>query len=146
MNIFRKANKSPVSSFFKNSACNLLLALIFLSWLFNFCNFVITFSLMQVTMICRRVKYFRWSEIIEYYGKKCSWNSMSMKTKNYVRNYTRYTTLKSHFLWFTLGYTTVVSSTERYQIIYCFSWLNRLVLCHFIMSRMYIRKTSWEQD
>ena len=41
---------------------------------------------------------------------------MSRKTKNYVRNYTRYTTLKSHFLWFTLGCTTViVSSTERYQ-------------------------------
>ena len=31
------------------------------------------------------------------------WNSKSMKTKNYVRNYTRYTVLKNNFLWFTLG-------------------------------------------
>ena len=27
----------------------------------------------------------------------------STKTKNYVIDYTRYTTLKNHFLWFTLG-------------------------------------------
>ena len=39
-------------------------------------------------------------------------------------------------------------STEGYQIMYYFSGLNSLVSvsCRFFMSRMYIRKTSWEQD
>ena len=42
----------------------------------------------------------------------------------------------------------IVSSTEGYQIRYYFSQLNRLfsVSCRFIMSRMYFRKTSREQD
>ena len=52
--------------------------------------------------ICRRATYFTDSEIIKYFGKMCGWNSKSMKTKNYVRNYARYNTLKNHFVWFTL--------------------------------------------
>ena len=40
----------------------------------------------------------------------------------------------------------VVLSTEGYQIIYYFSRLNRLVSFRFVMSRMSIRKISWEQD
>ena len=37
------------------------------------------------------------SEMIEYYEKTCGWNSKSMKTKNCVTNYARYTTLKYNF-------------------------------------------------
>ena len=36
----------------------------------------------------------------------------------------------------------IVLSTEGYQIIYCCSWLNRLVSCLFIMSRMYNKKPA----
>ena len=32
----------------------------------------------------------------------------STKTKNFEINYTRYTTLKNHFLWFTMGHMTVM--------------------------------------
>ena len=45
-------------------------------------------------MICRRVTYFTDSEMIEYYKKTCDWNSKSMETKNYIRNYARYAMLK----------------------------------------------------
>ena len=45
-------------------------------------------------MICRRATYFTDSEIIENFQKTCGWNSKSMKTIKYVRNYTRYTMLK----------------------------------------------------
>ena len=41
---------------------------------------------------------------------------------------------------------TKFTSSSEGKIIYYFSWLNRLVSCCFIMSRMYIRKTSREQD
>ena len=43
-------------------------------------------------------------------------------------------------------FLVIILSTKGYQIIYYFSRLSRSVSCHFIMSRMYIRKTSWEQD
>ena len=47
-------NKSSVQrDFSKKSVSNLLPTLRFLGRLYNFCNFVIIFSLMQVTMICR---------------------------------------------------------------------------------------------
>ena len=41
---------------------------------------------------------------------------------------------------------TKFTSSSEGKIIYYFSWLNRLVSCCLIMSRMYIRKTSREQD
>ena len=48
MNIFCTGNKSPVQwGFFNNSAGNLLPALKFLGGLYNYYNFVITFSLMK---------------------------------------------------------------------------------------------------
>ena len=54
MNILRMGNKSAIQrGFFTNSAGNLLPALEFLSELYNFCNFEILFSLMEVTMTCR---------------------------------------------------------------------------------------------
>ena len=47
MNILYVGDKLPVQrGFFKNSAGDLLLALGFLGGLYNFCNFVIIFSLM----------------------------------------------------------------------------------------------------
>ena len=54
MNILHAGDKSPIQrGFFTNSTGNLLPTLGFLGGLYNFCNFVIIFSLMQVTMICR---------------------------------------------------------------------------------------------
>ena len=50
------------------------------------------------------------------------------------------------YLSFVNCFALIVLSTEVYQIIYCFSQVKRLILCRFIMSRKYIRKTSWEQD
>ena len=32
------------------------------------------------------------------------------KNKSYVKSYAKYTTLKNNFLWFTLGYTTIMRS------------------------------------
>ena len=52
--------------------------------------------------------YFKDLEMTEYYQKTCGWNSKSTKPKNYVKNYARYTTLKNHFLWFTLRLKTVM--------------------------------------
>ena len=47
MNILHTVNKLPVQgSSFKNSPGDLLLVLSFLAGPYNFCNFVITFSLM----------------------------------------------------------------------------------------------------
>ena len=60
------------------------------------------------TIICRRVRYFKNSQMIKYYPKTYSWNSRSMKTKNYERNCARCITLKNHFLWFTLGCMNVM--------------------------------------
>ena len=71
-NILRTGNKSPVQrGFFKNRMGNLLPALRFLGGMYNFCNFVIKFFLMQVMMMCRRVTYFTNLEMIEYYQKTC---------------------------------------------------------------------------
>ena len=41
--------------------------------------------------------------MIEYYQKACGSNSKSPKTKNYVTNYARYTTLKKSFLMVYVG-------------------------------------------
>ena len=47
MNILRAGNKSPMQrGFFTNSAGDLLPALGFLGGLYDFCNFVVIFSLM----------------------------------------------------------------------------------------------------
>ena len=101
MNVFRVGH-CPCKEVFPR------IALRFLDGLYNFCTFVIIFSLLLVTMICRRVTYFTDLEMIEYYQKTCSCNSKSKKTKNYLRNYSRYTTLKNNFLLFTLGHMTVM--------------------------------------
>ena len=59
MNILCVSNKLPLQrGFFKNSTGDVLLSLRLLSKLYNFCNIVIIFSLMYVTMICRRATYF----------------------------------------------------------------------------------------
>ena len=50
MNISHAGDKSPVQrGFFTNSAGDLLTALGFLEGLYNFCNFVIIFSLYNVS-------------------------------------------------------------------------------------------------
>ena len=65
-------------------------------------------------MICRRATYFTDLEMIEYYQKTCGWNSKSVKTKKYVKNYTRYTMLKTNSLCFTIGsiYGTVTRTSQ----------------------------------
>ena len=79
MNILYMGNKlSMQRDFFNNSTDNLLPVLNFLAGLYNFCNFVITFSLMKVTMICRRATYFRTDLQIWKW-----WNT----TAEYVRQY-----------------------------------------------------------
>ena len=68
MNILHAGNKSPVQrGFFKQSVGDLLPALRFLGKLYNFYNFAIIFSLMEVMMICRRAKNFPDSKMVEYY-------------------------------------------------------------------------------
>ena len=62
-------------------------------------------------MICRSSHYV---DIFYRFGnnrrppkkKQLKWKST--ETKNYMINYARYTTLKNHFLWFTLGHVTVM--------------------------------------
>ena len=72
MSILGTGDQSPVQrGSFKNSAGDLLPALSLLGGLYNFCNFVIIFSLIEVTMICRRATYFTDSEMIEYFPKTC---------------------------------------------------------------------------
>ena len=93
--------------FFKNSVGDLLPALRFLGGLHNFCNFVVIFSLINVTMICRRATFYRYGND-QILPKTCSWNSKSAEAKNYVINYIRYTMLKNNFLWFRLGHMTVM--------------------------------------
>ena len=54
MNILHVGDKSPVQrDFFTKSAGDLLPALGFLGGLYSFCNFVIIFSFLLVTMISR---------------------------------------------------------------------------------------------
>ena len=36
-----------------------------------------------------------------------------MKTKDYVINYARYTTIKNHFVWFMLGRVTVMRISKE---------------------------------
>ena len=80
--------------FFTNSVADLLPTLDLLGGLYTFCNLVIMFSLMQITMTCKKVSYFTDLEMVKYYQKRCGWNSKSSKTNDYVRNYARYTKLK----------------------------------------------------
>ena len=71
MNILRMGYKSTVQrGFFTKSTSDLLPALGFLGELYNFCNFVIIFSLMYVT-ICRSKGIFTDLEMIKYYHKTC---------------------------------------------------------------------------
>ena len=58
-------------------------------------------------MICRRATYFTDLEMIKYYRKMWGWNSKSTKTKNYIKNWGRYTTLKKS-LYFTLRCMTLL--------------------------------------
>ena len=123
MNILHVGNKSPVQrGFFTNSVDNLLPALGFLGGLYNFWNFVIIFYLMQVMVICRSSDFFYRFGNDRIPPKTCRWNRSLRKLK---------TTLKNHFLWFTLGRVTV---------------MRILVRCHFIMFRMYIIRTSWKYN
>ena len=99
MNILCTGNKSPVQKgFLKNSTSDLLLAQRIMGGLYNFCNFVIIFcdySYIKLKMICEKAIYFTDSEMVKYYQKTCSSNSKFKKTKNYVTNYARCTTLKN---------------------------------------------------
>ena len=91
----RVINRPSKEVFFANSAGDLLHALEFLGGLYNFCNFVIIFSLMLVKMIFRSsiLQVWKWSNTT----KKRGWNSKSWKTQDYVRNYAKYTKLKIIF-------------------------------------------------
>ena len=103
MNILCMGYKSPVQrGFFTKSTSGLLPTLGFLGKLYNFCNFVIIFSLMCVT-ICRSKGIFTDLEMIKYYQKMCGWNRSLWKLK--LRNKLRQIQyVKNHFLWFTLGH------------------------------------------
>ena len=63
--------------------------------------------------------YFTDLEMTEYNQKTCGWNSESMKTKNYVRNYARYSTLKKSFL---VVYIRTYGCYENYNISILKSW------------------------
>ena len=71
MNILHAGYKSPVQrDFIKNSKRDLLSTLRILTRLLNFCNFVVIFSLMQLTMICTRVAGFADLEMMNTAQKK----------------------------------------------------------------------------
>ena len=70
----------------KNCLCKEVFSKI--TWAIYCVTFVIIFSF--ITMVYRRVIYFIYLNIIEYYQKSCGWNSKSTKTKNYATNYTKY--------------------------------------------------------
>ena len=90
MNILRLGDKSPVQrGFFTNSAGDLLPAQGFLGRLYNFCNFIIIFSLMQVRMICRSGDIFYRFGNDRILSKNLRLKYKFMKTKNYVINYLR---------------------------------------------------------
>ena len=96
-------------------------------------------------MICRRVRYFTDSEMIDYYQKSAA--EIASLRKKLRRIICKLKDIKNgKFVDFVNCCTLVVLSTEGYQIIYYFSRVNRLISCNFIMPRMYIWKTSWEQD
>ena len=88
----------PCRGFSKNSAGKILPALKFLGELFNF--YTVIFSL-----IYKSGWYVEAWHILMIF----KWLNTT-KTKIFVRNYTRYTMLKIYFLWFTLGYMTVMRS------------------------------------
>ena len=67
--------------FFTNSVGDLLPALGFLGGLYNFCNFVIIFSLMKSGWYVELATYFTDLEMIEYYQKTCGWNRSLQKLK-----------------------------------------------------------------
>ena len=59
-------------------------------------------------MIYRGATYFIDSEMIRNFQKMCGYNRESTETKNYLKNYARYTTLKNYFLWLTFGRMTIM--------------------------------------
>ena len=74
MNNLCAGDKLPVQrGFFINSAGDLLPALGFLRRLYNFCNFVVMFSLINSWWYVELVTYFTDLEIIEYYQKTCDY-------------------------------------------------------------------------
>ena len=85
MNILHTGDKLPVQrGFFTNSSGDLLPTLGFLGRLYNFCNLVIIFSLIKVTMICRSSDiFYRFGNAtnFEYYHKTCSRNRSLRKLK-----------------------------------------------------------------
>ena len=69
--------------FFKNNLGDSLPTLSFLSGLYSFCNFVVIFEGKSRTMICKKATYFTDLEMIEYYQKMYTRNSIKcMKAKN----------------------------------------------------------------
>ena len=72
MNILRAGDKTPMQrEKNKNVASDLLAALRFLGRPYNFCNFVIIFSLIKSQRYVKVVTYFTDSEMIKYYQKPC---------------------------------------------------------------------------
>ena len=70
MNILCVDNKSPVQrDFYKNGTMDLLPALRFLGSLYNFCNFVIIFSLIKSRRYVQVVTCFTDLEMIKYFQK-----------------------------------------------------------------------------
>ena len=63
------------TGFFKNSTVDLLPAQGFLGELYNFCNFVIRFSLIIFCNYIFPIVVIVYSEMIGYYLKACSRNS-----------------------------------------------------------------------
>ena len=110
MNILHAGNKLLMQQgFFTVSVGDLLPSLEFLGRLYNFCNFcfLLVFDHFQICKICHyyhRSSWFIFIFSLILFGnnrilpKTCSWNSKSSKTKDYVRNYARYTKLKSFLL------------------------------------------------
>ena len=68
---------------------------------------------MKVLIICRS------SDILNRFGndrilpKNTRLKYKSTKTKNYVKNYARYTTLNNYFLWFTMGRMIVIEYQNK---------------------------------
>ena len=95
-------------------------------------------------MMSRTATYFADSEIIEYYQKHVAEKAREYQSKTQTKfsNCKKKETFKLHIVnCYTL---VVVLCTKGYQIMYYFSQLNRSISCHFIMFRIYIRKTSWK--
>ena len=116
-NTFCMGNKSLVQrGFFKISVSDLLPALRFLSKLYNICNFVSFVFFNKSQWYEEVVTYFTDLEMIEYYQKTCGWNSKSSKTKDYVRNYARYTKLK------------IISSGLRWDVWLLWEYQNKILI------------------